>query len=130
MQIYYFSRTGRSRAIAEQLASRYHTAARVIDDHRNWGGAVNYIKAGAVALSGKAIPADYMEPDMADSIVVVFPLWAGTMPPGVRKFVETVGKENITAVITSLGSTMKQRDGFKKIIDLVGKDITAPVIIE
>ena len=130
MQIYYFSRTGRSRAIAEQLASRYHTAARVIDDHRNWGGAVNYIKAGAVALSGKAIPTDYMEPDMADSIVVVFPLWAGTMPPGVRKFVETVGKENITAVITSLGSTMKQRDGFKKIIDLVGKDITAPVIIE
>ena len=130
MQIYYFSRTGRSRAIAEQLASRYHTAARVIDDHRNWGGAVNYIKAGAVALSGKAIPADYMEPDMTDSIVVVFPLWAGTMPPGVRKFVETVGKENITAVITSLGSTMKQRDGFKKIIDLVGKDITAPVIIE
>ena len=130
MQIYYFSRTGRSRAIAEQLASRYHTAARVIDDHRNWGGAVNYIKAGAMALSGKAIPTDYMEPDMADSIVVVFPLWAGTMPPGVRKFVETVGKENITAVITSLGSTMKQRDGFKKIIDLVGKDITAPVIIE
>lgn len=130
MQIYYFSRTGRSRAIAEQLASRYHTAARVIDDHRNWGGAVNYIKAGAMALSGKAIPTDYMEPDMADSIVVVFPLWAGTMPPGVRKFVETVGKENITAVITSLGSTMKQRDGFKKIIDLVGKDITVPVIIE
>ena len=130
MQIYYFSRTGRSRAIAEQLASRYHTAARVIDDHRKWGGAVNYIKAGAMALSGKAIPTDYMEPDMADSIVVVFPLWAGTMPPGVRKFVETVGKENITAVITSLGSTMKQRDGFKKIIDLVGKDITVPVIIE
>ena len=91
---------------------------------------MNYIKAGAMALSGKAIPTDYMEPDMADSIVVVFPLWAGTMPPGVRKFVETVGKENITAVITSLGSTMKQRDGFKKIIDLVGKDITVPVIIE
>ena len=130
MQIYYFSRTGRSRAIAEQLASRYHTAARVIDDHRNWGGAVNYIKAGAMALSGKAIPTDYMEPDMADSIVVVFPLWAGTMPPGVRKFVETVGKENITAVITSLGSTMKQRDGFKKIIDLVGRDITVPDIVE
>lgn len=32
-QIYYFSRTGRSKAIAEQLASRYDTAARMIDDH-------------------------------------------------------------------------------------------------
>lgn len=104
--------------------------ARIIDDHKNWEGKVNYIKAGAMALSGKTVPVDYIEPDAADEIIVVFPLWAGTMPPGIRKFVETVGKENITAVITSLGSTMKQRDGFKKIIDLVGKDITAPDIIE
>lgn len=130
MQIYYFSRTGRSKAIAEQLASRYHTTARIIDDHKNWKGKVNYIKAGAMALSGKTISVDYIEPDAADEIIVVFPLWAGTMPPGIRKFVETVGKENITAVITSLDSTMKQRDGFKKIIDLVGKDITAPDMIE
>lgn len=48
----------------------------------------------------------------------------------VKTFVEAVGKENITAVITSLGSTMKQRDGFKKIIDLVGKAISAPEILE
>lgn len=130
MQIYYFSRTGRSKAIADQIASRYHTTARMIDDHKNWNGKVNYMKAGAMALSGKTIPVDYMEPDMTDEIIVVFPLWAGTMPPGVKKFVETVGKENITAIITSLGSTMKQRDGFKKIIDLVGKDITAPAIVE
>lgn len=130
MQIYYFSRTGRSKAIADQLASRYHTAARMIDDHKNWNGKVNYMKAGAMALSGKTIPVDYIEPDITDKIIVVFPLWAGTMPPGVKTFVETVGKENITAVITSLGSRMKQRDGFKKIIDLVGKDITAPDIVE
>ena len=130
MQIYYFSRTGRSKAIAEQIASRYHTAARVIDDHKDWNGKVNYMKAGAMALSGRTIPVDYIEPDIADEIIVVFPLWAGTMPPGVKKFVETVGKEHIIAIITSLGSTMKQRDGFKKIIDLVGKDINAPDIIK
>ncbi len=130
MQVYYFSRTGRSKAIADQLASRYQTTARMIDDHKNWDGKVNYMKAGAMALSGKTIPADYLEPDITDEIVVVFPLWAGTMPPGVKNFVERVGKENITAIITSLGSTMKQRDGFKKIIDLVGEDITLPDIVE
>lgn len=59
MKIYYFSRTGRSKEIAEQIASRYHTTARLIDDHRNW-----------------------------------------------------------------------KRDGFKKIIDLVGKDIAVPDIVE
>lgn len=129
MQIYYFSRTGRSKEIAKQLASRYHTTARKIDDHKNWSGKINYMKAGAMALSGKTIQVDYPEPDMSDEIIVVFPLWAGTMPPGVKTFVETVGKENITAIITSLGSTMKQREGFKNIIDLVGEDISAPEVL-
>ena len=128
MQVYYFSRTGRSKAIAEEMASHCNTEARIIDDHRNWSGKVNYIKAGAMALSGKTIPVDYIEPDADDEIIVVFPLWAGTMPPGVKTFADKVGKEKITAVVTSLGSTMKQRDGFKKIIDLVGEDITAPDI--
>ena len=45
-----------------------------------------------------------------------------------KTFVDKVGKEKITAVVASLGSTMKQRDGFKKLIDLVGEDITAPDI--
>lgn len=126
MQVYYFSRTGRSKAIAEQLASRYHIKARIIEDHKNWKGKINYIKAGAMALRGGKIPVNYLEPDLSDDIIVVFPLWAGAMPPGIKTFVESVGKENIIAIITSLGSTMKQRDGFKKIIDLVGKDIVAP----
>lgn len=130
VQIYHFSRTGRSKAIAEQLASRFHTTARAIDDHRDWKGKVNYMRAGAMALSGKTIPVDYIEPDAADGIVLVFPLWAGTMPPGVRRFLEDVGRERVIAVVTSLGSTLKQRDGFKKVIDLVGKDITAPDITD
>ena len=52
------------------------------------------------------------------------------MPPGIKTFVETVGKENITAIITSLGSTIKQREGFKNIIDLEGEDISATEELE
>ncbi len=126
MQVYYFTRTGRSRAIADEIAERHNTTARKIDDHRNWEGKLNYIKAGFMACRGSKIPADYIEPDLSDDIVVVFPLWAGTMPPGVKTFVESVGRENITAVVTSLGSTLKNRDGFRRIIDLVGDEIAAP----
>lgn len=130
MQIYYFSRTGRSKKIAEELATRYNTAVRNIDDHRNWSGIINYIKAGASALNKKAILADYIKPDLNDGIVVVFPLWAGTMPPGVRTFVNEVGRENIIAVVTSLGSTMNDRDGFIKVIDLAGANLELPNNIE
>lgn len=127
MQIYYFSRTGRSKKIAEELAGRMCLIAEKIEDHRNWDGKINYMKAGAMAMSGKTIAIDYKKPNEADSdICVVFPLWAGTMPPAVKTFVEEVGKEKITAIVTSLGSTLNQRDGFKKVVDLVGKEISLP----
>lgn len=126
MQIYYFSRTGRSKKIAEELANRLGVAARMIDDNKEWGGKINYMKAGAMAMSGKTIPVIYEKPEMTDDITLVFPLWAGAMPPGVKTFAQEVGQEKITAIVTSLGSTLKKRDGFKKVIDLVGKEISAP----
>lgn len=126
MQIYYFSRTGRSKKIAEELANHFEVTARIIDDDMNWDGKINYMKAGAMAMSGKTLPVKYVKPDMTDDIIVVFPLWAGAMPPGVKTFAEEVGQEKITAIVTSLGSTLKERDGFKKVIDLVGKEISAP----
>lgn len=127
MQIYYFSRTGRSKMVAEKLAQSYSVTAEAIDDHKDWTGKINYMKAGAMALSGKTVPVDYKKPDIADDIIVVFPLWAGAMPPAVKTFVEEVGQNRIIAVVTSLGSTLKKRDEFKKVYDLVGqKELTIP----
>lgn len=126
MQIYYFSRTGRSKKIAEELAVRFGVEVRKIEDHRDWSGKINYMKAGAMAMSGKTIPVTYEKPEATEDIAVVFPLWAGAMPPGVKTFVEEVGKGKITAIVTSLGSTLKKRKDFKKVIDLVGKEITMP----
>lgn len=130
MQIYYFSRTGRSKDIADQLADRYGTSARKIDDHTNWDGRASYMKAGFMALFGRSLPVDYIEPDPDDDIAVVFPLWASSMPPGIRTFVENIGRERITAVVTSLGGTLKKRDGFHKVIDLPGREISAPESLE
>ena len=48
------------------------------------------------------------------------------MPPAISTFEEEVGGTRITAVVTSLGSTHRKRDVFKKVIDLVGNDIKAP----
>lgn len=99
---------------------------KMIDDSKNWNGKINYMKAGAMAMSEKNIPVTYLKPDMTDDITVVFPLWAGAMPPGVKTFAEEVGQDKITAVVTSLGSMLKKRNEFKKVIDLVGREISAP----
>lgn len=128
MQIYYFTRTGRSLEIAKQLAKRYHTTERKIEDHKNWSGNINFIKAAFMSLREKTIQIEYIEPDRNDEIIVVFPLWADTLPPAIRTFVEKVGKNHIIAVVTSSGSTLKNQDGFKKVISLVGKHSKVPEI--
>lgn len=126
MQIYYFSRTGRSKKIAEDLAKQHGCTERSIKDGKNWGGAFNYMKAGYYASRGKCLPATYLPPTPEEPIALVFPVWAGTFPPAIRTFLQEVGRTNIIAIPTSLGSTLRDRDGFLKIIDLVGKEISTP----
>lgn len=126
MKIYYFTRSGRSRAIAEQLAKRYETSACVINDHINWQGKLNYMRAALMALCGKALPAKYQKPEAGEQVAVVFPLWAGKLPPAVKSFANEVGRENIICIVTSLGSKLTDRDGFVKVIDLVGDPINPP----
>ena len=129
MQVYYFTRTGRSKAIAEELAERYCTKAREIADDVDWQGPSGYIKAGYKAFRGEALPARYKKPDDNEELILVFPVWASTLPPAVRTFLEKEGRKRVICIPTSIGSKLKDREGFAKIIDLVGKKIAAPLSI-
>ncbi len=126
MQVYYFTRTNRSKKIAEELAARYGATAQRIEDGRNWAGPLGFIKACVMSVRKKSLPARYPKPAADGPVMVVFPVWAGTFPPAVRGFIDTVGRARITAVPTSQGSTLEDRAGFAKVVDLVGKEISVP----
>lgn len=126
MQIYYFSRTGRSKEVAQALAKAQGADARPIDDGKNWSGMLGYIKAALAAIGAKGLPATYEPPADGERIAVVFPVWAGRIPPAVKRFAQELGRERITAIPTSLGSKLNDRDGFAGVIDLVGKEIQPP----
>lgn len=83
-----------------------------------WGGYHATFRIG--------LPIDYRKPNEDEDIILVFPVWASALPPAVRTFCKEVGKDRITAVVTSSGSLLKERKGFKKVIDLVKAD--APII--
>ena len=126
MLIYYFTRTGRSKRIAETLTEKQGAIAQPITDGKNWSGCFGYIRAGFAAVRGKRLPAVYQPPADGERVAVVFPVWAGNFPPAVKTFVQEVGRSRITAIPTSLGSALKDREGFAKVINLIGKDIAAP----
>lgn len=129
MQVYYFTRTGRSKKVAEELAERYGTKAQEIVDDVNWRGVGGYLKAIYNALKNEARPARYNKPDPKEELILVFPVWAGTFPPAVRMFLAKEGRARVICIPTSMGSNLRDRDGFIKVIDLVGKTITTPASI-
>ena len=129
MQVYYFTRTGRSKKVAEELAERYDTKAQEIADDVDWQGPVGYLKAGYKAFRGEDLPVRYNKPAANEELILVFPVWAGTFPPAVRGFLERVGRAKVICMPTSIGIKLKDREGFIKVIDLVGKEIETPASI-
>ena len=126
MQVYYLTRTGRSKKVAEELAERYETKAQEIADDVDWQGAMGYLKAGYEAFKNETRPARYNKPASDEELILVFPVWAGTFPPAVRSFLAKEGRTKVICMPTSIGSKLKDRDGFLKVIDLVGKTISTP----
>ncbi len=126
MQIYYFTRTGRSETIANELASKHNTTAHKITDGKDWAGAKNFLRGGFMSSKKQLIEIEYSPVDKADDIILVFPIWAGSFPPAIRSFIEKEGRNSVIAIPTSLASKLKDRDGFKNVVDLIGKQIETP----
>ncbi|MFI3230154.1 MAG: flavodoxin [bacterium] len=132
MQIYYYTRTNRSKKIAEDLANKYnisHSQINKISDGKDWSGKRNFLRGGAMASAKKSLPAVYKAPIQNKKIIIIFPVWAGSLPPAVRTFVEGVRNNQsanfeMIAIPTSLGTKLKERAFFNEVIDLVGKEIS------
>ncbi len=126
MQVYYYTRTGRSEAIAQSIAQSKGTVAHKIEDAQNWSGAIGFLKGGYAASKKQATAVRYAPPVAGEPLVLVFPVWAGDVPPAVRTFLEEVGSTHVTAVPTSLGTQLKQPERFAAVYALVGKEIAPP----
>lgn len=63
MQIYYFSRTGRSKKIAEDLAVRFAAWAEQLNDDLDWSGPSGYLKGIYAAMRKEAVPTRYQKPE-------------------------------------------------------------------
>lgn len=126
MKVYYFTRTHRSEQIAKELASKYNLTVHKINDDKNWNGPINFIKGGYYSSTKKDVLCVYDAVPEDEKVILVFPIWAGSFPPAIRSFINSIGRDRILAIPTSLGSILKDRDDFIEVIDLVGKEIAMP----
>ncbi len=128
MQVYYFTRTGKSENIANQIAQSKGVTANRITDNKDWSGKINFVKAGAAAAKKEVYPVDFEPLDGSGELIVVFPMWAGTFPPAIRGFLQDVKGTKITGVLTTAVTSLKpaEQELFHAYYEVKGKDTNAP----
>lgn len=118
-KVVYFTRTGTSKRIAEKIADKLSCETIQITDNKNWKGIFGFIKAGYYSSTNRAVDIKTSEKIEADDeLVVVSPMWAGGITPAVKKFLETTPIDKVHLVITSNGSTINKRSGYKSVRDI------------
>ena len=86
--IVYYSRTGTTKKVAEELADRLKADKEEIIDKKNRKGPIGYMIAGKDAMRKKLTKINELKknPENYDLLVIGTPIWAFTMVPAIRTF--------------------------------------------
>jgi len=107
--VVYFSRSGNSKRIAEQLSAQTGFDLIALEDQMNWSGIIGYIKAGYYTVKNKTVPMTLSKPiSNTTNLIIVSPLWAGGPAQVVRQFIETQSVENISLILSSNASVAEK----------------------
>lgn len=93
--VVYYSRTGVTRKVAEELAQELEADLEEIVDEKNRSGALRFVVACKDAIRQKAAPieASRRDPAQYDAVVVGSPVWANTMACAVRTWLGQHGEQ-------------------------------------
>ena len=128
MQIFYFTRTGNSKKVAEEIANAKGIVANSISDGKDWSGRINFLKAGRSAAKRESLDVEHAEIERDGKIIVVFPVWANKLPPAIRGFMKKNNGTKVIAVALSASSSLNEIDqnNFTKVYEVKGKNVQAP----
>lgn len=130
-KVVYFTRTGNSKRIAEKIAEKLACEIIEITDNKNWKGIIGFIRGGYYSSTNKSVTIQFSkELDSYDELVVVSPLWAGGIVPAIREFFKSVTNDKVNLVITSDGSTLKNKPECKSITHIIKSQANKEDVID
>jgi flavodoxin len=110
--IIYYTRTGTTRRVAEELKTKLNADLEEIIDQKDRQGVVGYIKGGKDAYQKNLtlIAEPKSDPSAYDLVVVGTPVWAGLMTPAVRTWLDRYkGRIKSLACFTTQGGAARQK---------------------
>ena len=130
--IVYYSRTGKTRMLAEKLASLLAGRVEEIREQKDRSGARGFLSGGKDALLGRpATLTSQHSVEGAKAVVIGMPVWANRPPPAVRAYLDALdltgkpvcafcthdgsgGKKTFAALEGLLGRPLRETIEFKK----------------
>jgi flavodoxin len=107
--IIYFTRTGKTEAIAKELATKLNTTAFQVTDDKNWKGIFGFIKGGLYASTNREVNIQFNEKAFeADHLIILSPLWAGGPAPAIRTLLKRYDHDAVSVVFTCIGSNVER----------------------
>jgi flavodoxin len=93
--IVFYSRTGATKKVAEELSKRINCETVEIFDIKNRAGVIGYLMAGRDAMTKKLTEIKPIEKNLVeyDLVVVGTPVWAFTVSTPARTFLENYKKD-------------------------------------
>lgn len=118
--VVYVSRSGHSRALAENVATLLDCTASEIVDKENRRGLFGFLRTGSQSMRGIATPIDDPNVDLseAETVVLVQPTWASSATPPLRTWLqahkaELAGKKIALLVSNWSSPGEKLKTGFE-----------------
>jgi hypothetical protein len=129
-KVVFFTRTNNSKRIAEKISKKLSCEAVQITDNKNWNGIFGFIKAGYYSSTNKKVEIQILgNLNSVDEYIVVTPLWAGGIAPATRTFLKTIPLDKVHLVVTSDGSHVKSRSGYKSVSDITKNKMNEDLVI-
>lgn len=121
--VVYYSRSGVTKAVATHLAEKMNCEIEEIIDLKDRSGPKGYFIAGKDAATKKLteIKESQKDPAAYDTVIIGTPVWAFTMAPAVRTYIENnkAKFKNVSFFCTEGGSGGQRT--FKAMEELCGK---------
>jgi len=126
--IIYYSRTGNTHFVAEEIAAELGSKLKQVIDEKNRSGLIGWIGAGFDAMRQKATQIKDIKItwDDFDLFFIGCPNWAGNLPPAIRAALEKADLENKKIVLFCT----QENSGAEKVFNSLRRLIKGAEIID
>jgi len=121
--VVYYSRSGNTKVVAEELSKKIKCDIEEIIDTKNRKGIIGWLISGRDAHSKKltTIKEIRKDPSKYDIVAIGTPVWAGRMAPAIRTYInENKGKFKNVGFFCTCGSSPGDIKTFGEMEDYMG----------